>query len=71
MQTIYKGLLIYPMMKLIALKRYLIAGLYLMIVNNYKGITIPNDSLNLAHPIVVAQAKPQVKDQSKFLYPSD
>ena len=41
----------------------LIPGLYLIIVNNYKIIIIPKDSLNPEHPIVVAQAKPQLKDQ--------
>ena len=40
-----------------------IHSLFLIIVNNYKIEIIPNDSLNPAHPIVVAQAKPQPKDQ--------
>ena len=31
---------------------------YLMKINNYKRKTLPNDSLNQAHPIVVVQAKP-------------
>ena len=41
----------------------LFPGLYLIIVNNYKRIIVLNDSLNPAQPIVVAQAKPQPKDQ--------
>ena len=40
----------------------LIPGLYLMIVNKYKGIIIPNDILSPEHPIVVAQAKTQPKN---------
>ena len=30
---------------------------------------IPNDSLNPAHPIVVAQVKPQPKDQMQVIVP--
>ena len=41
----------------------LFLDLCLIIVNNYKTIIMPNDSLNPAHLIVVAQAKPQPKDQ--------
>ena len=44
-------------------KKPLISGLYLMIVNNYKRVIIQNNSLNPGCPIVVAQAKPQPKDQ--------
>ena len=44
-------------------EKSLIPGLYLVIVNNYKTIIIPNDSLKLAHPIVVSQAKLQLKNQ--------
>ena len=44
-------------------KRPLIPGFYLIIVNNYKTIIIPNDNSNPAYPIVAAQAKPQPKDQ--------
>ena len=40
-----------------------------MIVKNYKIIIIPNDSLNPAHPIKVAQAKPQLKDQMQVAIP--
>ena len=40
----------------------LILGLFLVIVNNYKNIFIPNDSLNPAPLVVIAQAKPQPKD---------
>ena len=43
-------------------ERPLFPGLYLIIVNNYRRIMIPNDSLNPAHLIAVAQAKPQSKD---------
>ena len=35
-------------------ERSLIPGLFLITVNNYKIIIIPNNSLNPAHPIVVA-----------------
>ena len=38
-------------------ERPLILGLYLIIVKNYKTIIVPNNSLNPAHPIAVAQAK--------------
>ena len=41
----------------------LIADLFLMIVSNYRTISIPNNSLSLVYPIVVAKAKPQPKDQ--------
>ena len=44
-------------------KRPLFLGLYLTIVYNYITIAVPNNSLNPAHPIAVAQAKPQPKDQ--------
>ena len=44
-------------------ERPLFPGLYLIIVNNYKTIIVPNNSLNPAYPIAVAQAKPQPKDQ--------
>ena len=44
-------------------ERPLTPGLYLIIVNNYKTIIIPNDSSDPAHPILVAQAKPQPKEQ--------
>ena len=44
-------------------KRPLFPGLYLIIVNNYKSIIVPNYSLNPAHPITVVQAEPQPKDQ--------
>ena len=50
-------------------ERPLIPGLYLMIVKNYKRITIPNNSLNLAHPIVIAQLKPQPKEQMQVILP--
>ena len=35
-------------------ERPLIPGLYLMLVNNCKIIMILNDSLNPAHPVVIA-----------------
>ena len=44
-------------------ERPLFPGLYLTIVYNYKTIAVPNNSLNPAHPIAVAQAKLQPKDQ--------
>ena len=50
-------------------ERLLIPGLYLTIVNNYKIIIVPNDSLNPAHLIVIAQAKPQPKDQLQVTMP--
>ena len=50
-------------------ERPLIPGLYLLIVNDYKTMVMPNDSLNLAHPIVVAQAKLQPKDQIRAILP--
>ena len=40
-----------------------------MIANNYKRMIIPNDSLNPEHPIVVAQAKPQLKDLMQIVIP--
>ena len=48
----------------------LFSGLYLILVNNYKRRTLPNDSLNPAHPIIVAQVKLQPKDQMWLFYPS-
>ena len=48
-------------------EKSLIPGLYLIIVNNFKTIIILNGSLNPAHPIVVAQAKPQPKDQIRVV----
>ena len=50
-------------------ERPLIPGFYLTIVNNYKRITVPNYSLNPAHPIVLVQAKPQPKDQMRVVLP--
>ena len=44
-------------------ERPLIPSLHLITVNNYKTIIEANDSLNPAYPIVVAQAKPQLKVQ--------
>ena len=40
------------------MKEPLFPSLYLIIVNNYKAITVPNSSLNPEHPIAVAQVKP-------------
>ena len=40
-----------------------------MIVDNYKRIIVPNDSLNPTHLIVVSQAKPQPKDQMRVVPP--
>ena len=40
-----------------------------MIINYYKIMILPNDSLNPAHLIVVAQAKPQPKDQIRVVLP--
>ena len=51
-------------------RRPLNLGLYLIIVNNYKTMILPNNSSNLAHPIVVAQVKPQPKDQMQVVLPS-
>ena len=48
-------------------ERPLFPGLYLTIVYNYKTIAVPNNSLNPAHPIAVAQAKPQPKDQMRVV----
>ena len=50
-------------------ERPFIPGVNLMIVNNYKQITIPNNSLNPTNPIVVAQAKPQPQDQMQVAVP--
>ena len=50
-------------------ERPLFPGLYLIIVYNYKTITVPNNSLNPAHPIAVEQAKPQPKDQILVVLP--
>ena len=44
-------------------------GLYLIIVNSYKAIIIPNHSLNPAHSIAVGQAKLQLKDQMRVVLP--
>ena len=38
-------------------------GIYLIVINNYITIIIPNDSLNPEHLIVVAQENPQPNDQ--------
>ena len=51
-------------------ERPLIHSLFLITGNNYKTIIIPNDNLNLAHPIAVAQAKPEPKDQLRVVLPS-
>ena len=48
-------------------ERPLFPGLYLTIVYNYKTIAVPNSSLNPAHPIAIAQAKPQPKDQMRVV----
>ena len=40
-----------------------------MIVYNYKTIIVLNNSLNPAHPIVVAQANLQPKDQMQVVLP--
>ena len=50
-------------------ERPLLPGFYLTIVYNYKTIIVPNSSLNPAHPIAVAQAKPQPKDQMRIVLP--
>ena len=44
-------------------ERPLIPGLYSVTIDNDKIVVIPNDSLNPAHSIVVAQIKPQPRDQ--------
>ena len=44
-------------------ERPLIPGIHLIMANIYKIIIIANNILNPVHPIVVAQAKPQAKDQ--------
>ena len=48
-------------------KKYLFPGLCLIVVNNSKTIFIPKNSLNPAYPIVVAQAKLQLKDQMQVV----
>ena len=48
---------------LIDTERPFIPGLYLIIVNNDKRIIILYNSVNSIHPTVLAQAKPQPKDQ--------
>ena len=50
-------------------ERPLIPGLIIIIINNYKRIIIPNDSLKQAHPIVVAQAELQPKNQMRAAIP--
>ena len=50
--------------------RPFILSLYLIIINNYKIIIVPNDCLNPAYLIVVAQAKPQPKYQIQIVLPS-
>ena len=51
------------------IERPLIPGLCLMTVNNYKIIIIPNDSLNLAYPVVIAYAELQPKEtKCELLY---
>ena len=44
-------------------ERPFLTDFYLIIVKNYKTIIIPNNSRNPAHPIAVAQAKLQPKEQ--------
>ena len=51
------------------IEKPLIPGLYLMIVNNYKIITIPSDSLNQVHLVVIVPAKFQPKDQMQVALP--
>ena len=41
----------------------------MIIVNNFKIIIIPNGNLDPLYPIVVAQAKPQPKDQMRVAPP--
>ena len=41
----------------------------MIIVKNYKIVIISNNSLNPAHPIAVAQAKPQPKHQMRVVLP--
>ena len=48
-------------------ERPLFPGLYLIIIYNYKTIIVSNNSLNSAHPIAVAQVKPQPKDQMRVV----
>ena len=50
-------------------ERPLFPGLYLTIIYNYKTIIVSINSLNPAHPIAVAQAKPQPKDQMRVVLP--
>ena len=50
-------------------ERPLFPGLYLIIVYNYKTITVLNNSLNPVYPIAVAQVKPQPKDQIRVVLP--
>ena len=57
-------------MKLLSIvERPLFPGLYLIIVNNYKAIIVPKNSLKPVHPIAVAQAKLQPKDQIRVVLP--
>ena len=49
--------------------RSLFPGLYLIIVKNYTTIILPNNSPNPAHPIAVAQVKPQLKYQMWLVLP--
>ena len=50
-------------------KRALFPSLYSIIVKNYKTIIVPNNILNAAHPIAVAKANPQPKDQMHVVLP--
>ena len=52
-----------PFCEPLQMKELYFFGLYLIILNNFKRIMIPSDSLNPIHPIAVVQAKPQPKDQ--------
>ena len=52
-----------------SIARPLFPGLFLITVNSYKTRIVPNNNLNPAHPITVAQAKPQPKDQMWVLLP--
>ena len=52
-------------------ERPLIAGLYLVIVNNCKIMIMPNDSLNPAYLVVIAKQKCNEMTKYKLLYPSD
>ena len=51
------------------IERPLTPVIYLIKVNNCKTIIIPNDSLIPAYTIVVAQEKPQLKDQIQLVIP--